>query len=176
MNDVGKEYGEAIFAVADEIGKRNEYAAILESIKAEFEKNPDFLTLLSTPCVPLKERLAIIDKTFRGVGAEYILSYLKLLCEKGRLEYFGASVERYTELLNAFEKTVNAKITSAVPLSDDEKLKLITKLQSVENCKVLAEYYIDESLIGGMIIEINGKVIDGSLRYRLREIKDVVIK
>ncbi|MBQ4072535.1 MAG: ATP synthase F1 subunit delta [Clostridia bacterium] len=174
MTEIIKEYSTALFMLASEKGYQKEYAGILNEIKKIFLDNPSYLSLLSSPSVPIVERLSAIDDAFREKTPEYILSYLKLLCEKGRIGEFIESVDEYNALLNASERVFTAKVTSAQALTNEEKGKLIQKLEQSQDGKVQAEYYVDATLLGGMIVEIDGKVMDGSLRRRLQEVKEVI--
>ena len=76
--------------------------------------------------------------------------------------------------MNASEHISNAKVTSAVQLTDEEKQKLKNKLESVYRGEVNIEYFIDETLIGGLIVDVDGKIMDGSLRSRLHDVKGVM--
>jgi len=124
----------------------------------------------------LGERVSAIEGAFSGKAPEYVISYLSLLCEKGRISSFIESVEEYGALLDASERILTAKITSAVALTEEEKQKLISKLEGLEGSKVIAEYFVDKALISGLIVEIDGKILDGSLRHRLNEVKEVMNK
>lgn len=174
MTDIGKEYGTALFMLATEESERESYAAALEGLKQAFSDDPEYLALLSSPSIPLGERVAIIDEAFGSTLPEHILSYLKLLCEKGRISHFTESVEEYTALLHASQEIATAKVTSAVALTEAEKKKLIGSLEAMKKCKVQAEYFVDSTLLGGLIVEVDGKVMDGSLRHRLHEVKEVM--
>ena len=174
MTDIGKEYGTALFMLACEEKKQKTYAEALEKVNSLLLEEPQYAELLSTPSIPLGERLGIIEETFSGALPEHVLSYLKLLCEKGRFSHFFDSVEEYKALLAASEHISNARITSAVPLTESEKKKLIDSLEAKERCKIQAEYSIDPALLGGLIVEIDGKIMDGSLRHRLYEVKEVI--
>lgn len=176
MTEISKEYGTALFMLALEQGEHKRYAEILEEIKDIFLKNPSYVGMLSSPAIPLSERLCAIDAAFKDKVPEYILSYLKLLCEKDRIECFLESVEEYKALLDAKESVYGAKITCAQALTEEEKAKLIAKLESVYHGKVKAEYVVDSSLIGGLIVEIDGTIMDGSLRRRLKKVKEVINK
>ncbi len=174
MNEIAKEYGTALFMLACEKNEQKTYAEALESIKKTFLEDPQYTELLSSPGISLKERLCFIDEAFSNRVPEYVVSYLKLLCEKGRIQYFMESADEYKALLDASAHISNVKITSAVELTDTEKQKLINRLELMEKGKVHAEYFIDEALLGGLIIEVDGKVMDGSLRHRLHEVKEVM--
>ncbi len=174
MIEIGKEYGTALFMLACEFNEKKSYAKALADVKNVFCEYPQYIELLSSPGIPLKERLGIIDNTFSDMVPEHVLSYLKLLCEKGRIQSFMESVDEYNALLDASEHISNAKITSAVELTSEEKQKLINKLELIEKGKVHAEYFVDKTLLGGLIVEVDGKIMDGSLRHRLHDVKEVM--
>ena len=174
MTDISREYGTALFALACEGQSQEEYALSLETVERAFEQNPDYAEFLSSPSVPLSERLASLDACFGDRLPEHILSMLKLLCEKRRLFCLGEAVREYMALLDASKHVSSARITSAVPLTDDEKRRLIQKLESVCHGKVNAEYFVDGAVLGGLVVEIDGKVMDGTLRQRLRNVKEVM--
>ncbi len=174
MTEISKEYGTALYMLACEEGVVKEYAEVLQEIKDIFEGSPQYLLMLSSPSIPLVERISAIDKAFLGKVPEHIVSYLKLLTEKNRIEHLISSIDEYNALLNASEKVYSAKITSAQALSEEEKSSLIEKLSKVKGGTVEAEYLVDEKIIGGVIVEIEGTVMDGSIRRRLQEVKEVI--
>ena len=174
MTEIAKEYGAALFMLACEEDKKGEYAEALMMIKETFLEYPQYIELLSSPSISLNERLSVIDKAFLDTVPQHVLYYLKLLCEKGRITYFLESVDEYKALLDASEHISNAKIISAVELTEDEKQKLIAKLELINKGKVAAEYFVDPALLGGLIVEVDGRVMDGSLRHRLQEVKEVM--
>lgn len=147
---------------------------MLEQVKAILIDQPDYAQLLASPAIPMAERLRTIEVAFAGLAPEHVLSYLKLLCEKGRIGCLVESVEAYEALLNASEHITNAKITSAVELTVEEKQKLQLALERRCKGQVRAEYFVDEELLGGMVVELDGNVLDGSLRQRLSEVKEVI--
>lgn len=174
MNEIGKEYGAALFMLALEDDQAREYGEALKQIQSAFLENPDYLNLLASPGIPLGERIAVIDAVFADAVPQHVLSFLKLLCEKGRIPCFEDACGEYTALLNASQRVIHARIISAVALTDTEKERLIRKLEETHKGKVRAEYLVDTELLGGVIVEIDGKILDGSLRHRLREMKDVM--
>lgn len=174
MTEIGKEYGTALFMLACEENAQNEYAEALERLKAVFLENLGYQDFLSSPSIPLGERLSAIEAAFAGSVPENVLSYLQLLCEKGRISCFLESVGEYKALLDASQRVSNAEVTSAVEITEEEKKRLQEKLEKLCEGKVNIKYEIDPAVLGGLIIEMDGKVIDGSLRNRLREVKEVM--
>ncbi len=174
MTEISKEYGTALFMLACEKNAAKEYGKALSDAKAVFEEMPAYLTLLTSPSISLKERLAVIDQGFSDALPPDVVSYLKLLCEKGRLSCFYESAEAYQALLDASEQVVTAKVTSAVELNEQEKEQLGKKLAAQYHKEIILECNIDETLLGGLLVEIDGKVLDGTLKRRLRDIKEVM--
>ena len=176
MTEVSKEYGTALFMLACENNKKEEYADALLKLEEVFLETPEYQEFLASPSIPLSERLCAIDNAFSKNIPEEVLSYLKLLCEKGRISCFNDSLKEYTALYDESKKISNAKVVSAVELNEEEKKKVCEKLENMLKTTVEIEYATDPSLLGGILIETEGKVLDGSLRTRLHDIKEVINK
>lgn len=174
MADVSKEYAEALFAVACESGAENDVMTALDGVLCAFDENPEYAELLASPGISLGERLGAIETTFGRSVPECVLSYLMLLCEKGRIAIFRESVGEYRNLLNIRNSLNTAKVISAIELSKSEKQALKEKLEKISGSTVELDCVIDPDILGGVIVEMNGRVIDGSLRHRLREVKEVI--
>lgn len=175
MTEISNEYATALFMLALECNAEKDYCGELESISEIFKAEPDYMELLRCPSIPINERTDAIDKAF-GTMPEHIISFLKILCENARISLFEECVEIYKNLLSEHEKRSVANVTSAVPLTEEEKTALADKLGKKEGCTVTLNCSIDPSIIGGLIIEIGGKVIDGSVRTKLLDVKDVITR
>lgn len=174
MTEISNEYGTALFMLACETKQKREFANGLNTIRKVFGETPEYEAFLASPGIPLEERLSAVEAAFVGSVPESVLHYLQLLCEKGRISCFLESVEVYHTLLAASEHISHATVTSAVELTESEKNKLKHKLEAMTKGQVMIHYVIDPSLLGGLIVEVDGKVMDGSLRHRLSEVKEVM--
>ena len=171
-----REYAEAIFMIGMEEGKQNEYGKALEAMLEIFEQNPEYVELLASPAIPTGERIECIGRAFEGFVPEHVLSFVQLLCENSRIVFFGECVKEYQKLLDASNKVSHAKVISFVELSDSQKSRLTEKLEKISGNRVQVQYVTDPSVLGGIIIEMDGKIIDGSLSHRLQKVKDVMIR
>ena len=174
MTEHGKEYAAALFMLACEKNKKQEYAAALETVEQALKEEPLYLSFLSSPGIPKEERLAALKEAFSAHVPEDVISFLQLMCEKGRIDSFSEACEAYQQLFAESERVMDVKVTSAVELTQAEKEKLQNKLETVYKSSVHMSYAQDASLMGGMIVEIDGKVLDGSLKSRLHDIKEVI--
>lgn len=174
MSNSIKEYAVALFNLARETNCENAFADGLCVVSDAFEQNKDYILLLSAPNIPKSQRLDALKQAFESHVHEYILSFVQLLCEKGKIADFCEIAKEYHALKAAFERVSKITVKSAVPLTSEQKAKLEKKLESTYNIKVQAQYEIDTNLLGGLVVEMDGKVIDASVRHRLGEVKDVI--
>jgi F-type H+-transporting ATPase subunit delta len=174
MSEIGKEYGAALFMLACEQDTLTDCAAGLDTVKSAFTSQPDYSELLASPSIPLSERLASLSAAFADEIPESVLSLLQLMCEKGRISCFYEAADEFTALLNARNGMSRAQIISAAALTEEQKKKLQQKLEQYTKGRVETTYTTDPTLLGGLIVNLDGKVLDGSLQGRLRDIKDVI--
>lgn len=174
MKEISKEYAEAIFELACEAGEETAFMTALNTALEAFDQSPEFLALLSSPAIPLTERCEAIKTAFSGKLPEEVVSLISLMCEKGRISGFSECVKEFDRLLDAKNSVIEAKVISSVPLTDEEKAALTQKLEKKCKGKVELSCEVDPSIMGGLIIEMQDTVIDGSLRQRLRDMKDVM--
>lgn len=168
-----KEYATALFMLASEENCRDEILRDLTVVRNAFEENAELQELLSSPAIAKTERLGVIDAVFGSLG-EYTLSFLKLLCEKRLLNGFKDMADEYENMLEASRNLTVAKVTSAVELTEKERDALKKKLETMCGHTVVIETSVDETILGGMVIALDDKVIDASLRRRLSDVKEVI--
>ncbi len=169
-----REYAEALFELAVEQDAVEEYSSSLSTIKELFLENTEYTDFLASPAIPLSERTDAIEKAFAQHMPEYVVSFLKIMCENGKSKATLGCIEEFTKLAYAFSNKTTAEIRSVSDLSDEQKNKLIAKLEKITGKIITPIYITDKSLIGGVKIDIDGKTFDGSIKHRLDKIKDVM--
>ena len=83
-------------------------------------------------------------------------------------------LHEYMKLYNESKRVSWAHVTSAVPLTAEQKTALRLKLEKQSGRNVLLECTVDKTMLGGVVVEMDGKILDGSLRRRLQEVKEVI--
>ncbi len=166
----------ALFMIAAENDAIGQYAEYLTQVENLFSDNPDYIKILQSPAIPMSERIMLIDQAFKNILNENILSFLKILCENGRLDIIFDCIKDFFELVRISENRVVANIYYVEPLSDAQKEKLLNKLNKIFNKIITPNYIKDDSLIGGVKVQIEDSVFDGSLIKRLDTIKGVIGK
>lgn len=174
MTELSKDYAEALFALAAENGQEKAYLESLESVDALFADNPDYIDLLAAPSVPQSERATLLEQAFGDALPEQVLSFVLLLTAHGRIRSLPACVEEYRRLYQAAVAMSTAYVTSAVALTEAQQSALAEKLAAKFGRRVELVCQVDESLLGGLTVRLDGVVLDGSLRRRLQAVKDVI--
>lgn len=175
MADLSKEYASALFSLAREKELLDEIKGNIEEIKTILDTNEGYVDILSSPALTLSNRHSLIDEAF-GDKNEYVVSFLKLLCDNGHIASLNECIKEFFMLVTALENRVVAKIYYAFELTNAQKEKLIIKLKGITKKEIDPIYIEDKDLIGGIKIELDGRVLDGSLSSRLNNIKGVIGK
>lgn len=175
MAQVTNEYAEALFDLSRETDSTKEISAALDTVLAVIEENPEYLDFLSSPNIAKSERISAIEEAFSGLN-EYVVSFVSLLCEKGRIREIRECISEFKQLCDAADKISVAQVVSTVELSATQKDALCRKLEKICGNKVVLDCRTDKSLLGGMTVTVDGKIIDGSIRHRLHELKEVMYK
>lgn len=175
MLQIDKEYATALFMLAAEENKVGEYLQELEGVVSLIEENQEYIDFLGSPAVPLEERLSAIDEAFSHSLSEYPLSFIKLLCQSGRINCLCGCVGEYKALSRSIDNRTDARVYSVVPLSDEQKKGITAKLEELTGKSVDPVYIIDKTLIGGLKIEVEGKTLDGTIKHHLKEVKEQTV-
>ncbi|MBR5454144.1 MAG: ATP synthase F1 subunit delta [Clostridia bacterium] len=176
MTELTKEYAEALFSLGREKGMADSYAESLDTVLGHFQAEPEYVELLSSPGLSGKARAGLFSAAFEGRIEEDVLSLVCLLCERGHIKGYADCVSEYRTLLDVSHMVSTARVISAIPLTDDQLDRIREKLEAQSGFSVTVINETDPKLIGGVVIEMDDKVIDGSIKRRLQEVKEVISK
>lgn len=170
MTQTARTYGAALYELARDEGLCDDVFAQLQMAAGLLRDNPDYMRLLSLPSVPKRERCAALDESFGGRVHEYLLSFLKLLVERGKIgELYGCEETfrlRYYEDHGIVEVTA----VTAAPLPEEQREKLAKKLAEKTGKEIRLTVQVDANVLGGVRLAFAGKRLDGTVRRRLEEI------
>ena len=167
---VSKRYARALYDLASEAGDVDGVAAGLEALSAAVaEVGPETLSPgnLSGE-VRVKLGRALAD----GFGAESTLGrFLGVLADRDRLDEIPAIRDRFNALADDAAGRVRIAVTSAYELSDDDKTAIVERFEKIAGKSVVPELAVDETLIAGATVELEGRVYDGSVRTQLARLE-----
>ena len=174
MTGVGSVYGEALYTLAREEGLSQVILQHLKTLDSCFAAEPDFIRLMGAPNLPKAERCQILDDSFRGKVEPYVLNFLKILTEKGYMRYFGDCVASYQELYNRDNGILPVTAVTAVPMSEQQRAKLVAKLQQLTGKHIELITKLDPNVLGGMRLDYDGKRLDDTVAHRMDAVRNML--
>jgi F-type H+-transporting ATPase subunit delta len=169
---VAKRYARALFALAIEGGTVSDTGSDLASLAGAFGE-PPLKSFADDTTLDRRTREEATARIARAIGLSRLLTnFLGVVAEHGRLRWIGAIAEEYQRVEDRALGRVRASIESAHPLSAESERRILAALGARTGKQVLAETEIDPNLLGGVLVEIGGRVFDGSLRTRLERLRE----
>lgn len=165
-----KRYALALFDAGYELEKIDAFKDELTLLKEIFEREDRFLEVLSHPRINKSEKKDLIDEILKDEISEEMLNFLYILIDKRRESNIIDIELEYEQLYNEHKDIVRVAAKTAVPMQDSAKEKLINVLSGKLDKTVRLTNEVDESIMGGMLLQIEDRLIDGSLRGRLEDI------
>ena len=176
MTQLAREYGDGLYLLAEEENISREVLEQLMSLKSLFREQPDFVKLLGNMSLSKDERVKILDNVLRGQIHPYLLNFLKILCERCALNEYDGCLAAFKTLYNQAHGIVEAQVTTAVALDDEQRVRMAEKLSQMTGKKVVLNEKVDASLVGGVLVEMNGQRYDNTLKNRLKSIHSAMVQ
>ena len=181
-NTVARPYAQAIFEVAQDAGALADWSETL-SIAGRLLANRELVEYLGNPEFNDEQRLEFLTGLFDKAGSKLLsgsdkkgTNFLKLLLENGRVAVLPEISVHFETLKADIENSVDAVVTSATALSEEQAEEIARSLKERLGRDVRVTTEIDENLIGGAVIRAGDVVIDGSLRARLEGLANALVK
>lgn len=173
MTAISKEYASALFELSLELGKLDAVSEAVDTLTAAFKEDPEYIDFLACYGIPVKERVEAVGTALADID-DTALSFVQLVIEQGQISNFFEIAKDFSELVLAYNRMTTATVYSAAPLTDTQKSTLEAKLSAMRKKQVSINYVVDEKLTGGLLIDMDGTVIDGSINRRLQDVRKVI--
>lgn len=173
---VAKRYAQAIF----ELGVETSNVALLtddvKRLAQAYEASAELRSVLENPLVSAEDRKALVDELSTRLNLSPLgRNTFGLLVERRRIAALPAIAKELAKLADERAGIVRGKVTSAVPLSETYFQKLQREIESLTGKKVLLERNQDPELIAGLVVQIGDRIIDGSVRARLDQMREQLL-
>lgn len=165
----GKRHAQAVFQIALEKNELSRWQADLETI-ASVLGNPQVVAVLENPKLNLGQKREILQNTLPGIGPT-AMNLASFLVARNRLRIVPDLVAEFARLLNDYYGREQAEVTTAVPISDEEKEKIKRNLATIVGREIVLDLKTDPDIIGGLVARFGDKLIDGSVRTRLQDLR-----
>lgn len=173
LTTLARPYAKAAFEYAIDAKQLVEWSEML-GFAAQVVADEAMQTLLTSPHFTKEEQLEAMLKICSDKFSESATNFIKLLAQNGRLLALPEIEVLFNFLRSEFEKTVEAQVTSATELSEQQVNQIKEKLAAKLGRQVETTVEVDADLLGGLIIQAEDLVIDGSVRGQLAKLSDTL--
>jgi F-type H+-transporting ATPase subunit delta len=167
-----RRYAAALFRAAQKAGLIDAVESDLGLVSFLFENSPDMWDAIRSPVVSPEKKHQVLRDVFAGKVQQITLDYLGLLVDKHREEVIAKTQGEYVDLANEARGLIEVDVTTAVDLDVDNETRLKGKLGQLTGKQVRLRRMVAPEIMGGVIVKIGDRVIDGSIRGRLAALRE----
>ncbi len=168
-----KRYADAVFAIASDGGSAERWSADLDDVASLF-RNADAAAFFISTRVTQADKEAVIDAALTDAAVE-ARNLAKLLVRKRRTRLADQIRDAFRQRLNSERGIAAAIVTTAVPLSNEARASVEAAVRSYTNAATVElSEQVDAAILGGAIVRIGDRIIDGSVRTRLNSLRRTV--
>jgi F-type H+-transporting ATPase subunit delta len=172
VSGLAERYAAALFDLADERRGLDEVATDVRQLRAMLQRSGDFQRLIRSPILSRDQQAAAMKAIVERAGlSPLVRDFLAVVARNRRLFAVPAMIEAFLAKLAARRGEVNAEITAAQPLTEGQLAALNEQLRRSIGSRVTVDVRIDPALIGGMIVKVGSRMVDGSVRSKLRRLQ-----
>ena len=170
-------YAQALFEVAEKRGGAEDIEKDLDGIKDLLETNRKFRDILYHPSITRTEKKDIISKIIAPqCSSKWVKNLLYILVDKRRERMLNFLPDVFKGVAGRIRGVVSVKVQTVFPLTETRLDKLKENLEKLTKKKVELETEVNKEIIGGMVIRIENKIIDGSVVNHLKNLKKNLLK
>lgn len=173
---ISQRYALALFNLALEMDKIDRMSSDMNLVLEVTRENPEFRRLLASPIIPERKKTSIIKGIFEKHLDPLSFRFLQLVTRKEREVYLENICEHFALLYKKHKNIITIEITTAYPIDDEIRTKIIDLIEDTQKKKVELTEKIDEKIIGGVVLRVDDKKYDASLRRQLLRLRKVFDK
>lgn len=166
-----KAYAQAAYESATDEWLRN-----LTTVQAALDHDPDLLRKLRDPGLEFERKQKLAEAVIPEDAPQKVRNFVSVLLSRNDIALLPDVIEEFRQLAVHGPRARIVKVTSALPLTDDEKETLVKKLTPEYGANLAFEYEVDPSLLGGLVLRIGDRVIDASVAGKLQALREQLVE
>ncbi len=171
-NSVPGRYASALFDLAQEQSQLPQTEADIDKLQAMLDDSEDLRRMLKSPVFSAEDQTKAMEAISKQAGLSPLTTnFIKLVIKNRRLFALPEIIKSFRVFTVNARGEVQAEVTSATPLSDDQINALQQTLMSSIGKNVQVSTQVNPSLLGGLVVKIGSRMIDSSLRTKLSTLK-----
>ncbi len=174
-NTISRRYAEAVFRASVSLNYLEAVNNDLAELSDKMKTSREFRYFMLTPRIKKNRKKELITKLFIDKFSEVTFRFLFMLIDKRRQEYI-KNINEYFKILYArHHQRMDVTAVSSTVLTDNEKNTLKQNIEKATGKIISIINKIDSSIIGGLIIEIENKIYDNSIKNQLESLKKEMV-
>lgn len=173
---VARRYAAAFFAIAQEKDELGRFEHELDLIVGTIKSNPEMERLFTHRLVTPADKKAMVKDLFAGQVSPVTVNFINLLIDKRREGHLENILKQFVEMANAARNITDASVISAIELSYEDQKSLQERLTKITGKNIRLKTSVDPKLIGGIVIRVGDRILDGSIIKRLYSLKSNLMK
>jgi F-type H+-transporting ATPase subunit delta len=165
---VAGRYAEALYQIAVQEKLVDQLESELKTVQSVLESSEPLRKIILHPHISANEKKEVLASLFQDHISEVALNFLGFVMDCQREAFLVDITEYFTGLANKARNISDIQVTSAVELTEQEKTNMAAAMAKCTGKKVKLAYDVEQALLGGVVVRIGDKVIDGSVRTRLQ--------
>lgn len=175
MKKVANRYAVALFELALEEAKLDEYAQQLSFLRKVFD-DQEVLAFLTALKIQAKVKKELIKNILDKQVDRHLVSFIMILIDKRRISLVKVIIDEFHSLVNQHYNIEEGIVYSIRPLSDMEHKDIEAAISKMLESKVVLKNYLNPHLISGIKVVVNDVVIDGSMQAKMAQLKAELLK
>ena len=173
---VAKPYARALYEAAVEQNALAPITADIETLRELIEQSEEFTQFISSPLLSPQFKSDTFQQLFADGMHPLTINFFKLLTLKQRERYLVAIMDVFSTIADEAAGRIVAKVTTAVPITQNQEQRLIQQLSAYSGKQVRLETETDEQIQGGFIVQLGDTVFDASVITQLQRLKRQLAK
>lgn len=172
-------YAQALFEIARLMHNDEQIEAELESLSAALKRSPEIQKMFDNPNFSAAQKRAFLEKIYQERNRpfyEILLNFFAVLFEKNRFGLIHDIAVTFKRIADEAQGQGVAQITTAAPLKEGEEARIAATLERLAGYSIRVEKSVDPSLVGGVVVRVRNKIIDGSVKHKIEILKKELTK
>ncbi|SET16477.1 ATP synthase F1 subunit delta [Anaerobranca gottschalkii] len=173
---IANRYALGLFKIAEENNLVDRITEDCLFLMEVFNTTPELQRIFENPKISKEDKLSLINQGLKDNLHQHTIAFIALMVEKGRASQIKDSLASYVNLAEKAKGLINVEVTTAIELDEEQIQRLREGLIKMTRKEINIKSIKDPSILGGVIIKLGNKVIDGSIKHQIDKIKDSLLK
>jgi len=164
---IARNYAGALLALARKAGDLPAWGRLIDEVASAVENDDRLRHFLEAPQISAEQKMTVLGKAYEDRAPRLFLRFLQRLVQNRRQMLIPEIANEYRDLVDEVEGRVHAQVTVAAPIDDEQRASIARQLTHTFGQPVVPQVRINPNILGGIIVRVGDRIMDGSVRKRL---------